>query len=90
MLFHFLFLIGFFHAIFFFFLHLIIEFILLPHLIIQVTHCLAYFLLLIMFYYVSRLTVSKCVTLLSQNVTIFVRCVTFLSLSVTLYKREGM
>ena len=47
-------------------LHLFIELILLPHLIVQVTHCLACFLLLIVFYYVSRLTVSRCVTLVSH------------------------
>ena len=67
----------------FFLLHIFIELILLPHLIIQVKHCLAYFLLLIF-------TVSRCVTLLSQYMTIFVRYVTLLSHKVTLYKREGV
>ena len=81
------FLLAYFLLSFFFLLHLFIELILLPHLIVQVTHCLACFLLLIVFYYVSRLTVSRCVTLVSHLCHI---CVTLLSPSVTLYKREGV
>ena len=91
MLSHLLLLIGLYIAVsfnlFFFLLHLFIELILLPHLIIQVKHWLAYFLLLIVFYYVSRLTFCRCVTLVSHFCHIFV---TFLSPSVTLYKREGV
>ena len=86
---HFLFLNGLFLAVsfnlFFFLLHLFIELILLPHLIIQVIYFIA------SFNYSSQTLLGLFPDSLFSDVSHLCHIfVTFLSLSVTLYKREGV